>query len=188
MERQRFQGGLALPNFMGYYWAANLQNVNVGIISQRQIGTCISTSLPALITMKLPFSTYQYTSSPVVSSTLKIRSQFRQTYKLKDFSLLSPLSNNPLFPAGKIDYTYVQWQSIGLAKCSDFYIDNTFASFNDLLQKFQLAQSNLFRYFQVQHFIQSQSSTFPNLPPTSLMDNILPIPVTPKVKFLHYTI
>ncbi len=129
---------------MGYYWAANLLKVNCWYNfpetdwCKAEADTCISTSLPALITMKLPFSPYQYTSNPVVSSTLKIWSQFRQTYRLKDFSLLSPLSNNPLFPAGKIDYTYVQWQSIGLNKCSDFYIDNTFASFNDLLQKFQL--------------------------------------------------
>ncbi len=171
---------------MGYYWAANLLKVNCWYNfpetdwCKAEADTCISASLPALITMKLPFSPYQYTSNPVVSSTLKIWSQFRQTYRLKDFSLLSPLSNNPLFPAGKIDYTYVQWQSIGLNKCSDFYIDNTFASFNDLLQKFKQTQSNLFRYFQVRHFIQSQSSTFPNLPLTSLMDTILQIPVTLK--------
>ncbi|XP_048011812.1 uncharacterized protein LOC125245329 [Megalobrama amblycephala] len=171
---------------MVYYWAANLQKVNCGYNfpltdwCKAEAYSCTSISLPALLTMKLPFSPVQYTSNPVVSSTLKIWSQFRQTYKLKDFSMLSPLSNNPLFPAGQMDHTYVQWQSTGLAKCSDFYIDNIFSSFNDLRQKFQLTQSDLFRYFQVRHFIQSQSSTFPNLPPTSLMDKILQNPVTPQ--------
>ncbi len=89
--------------------------------------------------------------------------------------MLSPLSNNPIFPAGKIEYTYVQWQSIELAKCSDFYIKNTLASFNDLLQRFQLAQSNLFPFFQVRHFIQSQSSTFPYLPLPHKKENIVGI-------------
>lgn len=94
--------------------------------------------------------------------------------------MLSPLCNKHLFPAGKIDRTYAQWQRIGLARCSDFYINNTFASFNDPSKKFQLSQSNLFRYFQVRHFVQSQSSTFPDLPPTSLLDKILQSPTSLK--------
>ncbi len=53
--------------------------------------------------------------------------------KLKDF-LLSALSDNPLLPAGKIDVTCVQ--SIGLAKCCYFYIDNSFASSTTFYRNF----------------------------------------------------
>jgi len=110
----------------------------------------------------------------------RIWSQFRQRHKLRNSSMLSPLCNNHLFPAGKIDFTYAQWQRVGLARCRDFYINNTFASFNNLSEKFQLSQSSLFRYLQVRHFVQSQSSTFPDLPPTSLLDTILLSPTSLK--------
>lgn len=68
LQRQRPQGGLALPNFIGYYWAANLQKIICWYNSHEvdwckaEANTCISTSLSALITMKLPFSPSKYSS------------------------------------------------------------------------------------------------------------------------------
>lgn len=76
--------------------------------------------------MKLPFSPSKYSSSPVVCSTLQIWPQFKQKHTFvtySNFSMLSPLCNNHLFPAGKIDFTYTQWQRVGIARCSDFYIE-----------------------------------------------------------------
>ena len=69
---------MALPNLMYYYWTANLQKIVYWI--QRpdadwckpEINACISSSLPALVTSKLPLSPKQYSSCPIVISTLKI--------------------------------------------------------------------------------------------------------------------
>ena len=94
--------------------------------------------------------------------------------------MFSPIVNNHLFPAARMDHTFTQWQRVGLLRCSDFYIDGLFGIFNDLTKKFNLQRSDLFRYFQVRHFIQTWSSTFPALPVNSELDTLLQTPVQNK--------
>ena len=184
LERPRRQGGLALPNLRNYYCASNVQKIIHWIQSpeiewcQIEASSCISTSPSALATAKLPFSPSQFTSSPLVHTTLKIWAQFRQHFKLLDFSMFSPIVNNHLFPAARMDHTFTQ--RVGLLRCSDFYIDGLFGSFNDLTNKFYLQRSDLFRYFQVRHFIETWSSSFPALPVNSELDTLLQTPVQNK--------
>ncbi|KAF7650426.1 hypothetical protein LDENG_00126200 [Lucifuga dentata] len=179
LERERQKGRLAIPNLMNYYWAANLQKIVNWFQSPdsdwclTETKFCTSSSLAALITTKLPFSPSQFTSSPVVSSALKIWIQFRQAFNLTDFSIQRPICNNHLFPAAKLAHIFRQWQKQGLVKFSDFYINSTFANYNDLAKKFNLSRHNLFRYFQAWHFIQAQSSEFPQQPVKSGVDAIL---------------
>ncbi len=169
LEKPKKDGGLALPNLLNYYWAANLQKIIYWSQSphikwcEAEAKSCKSTSLVVLITMKSPFSPSQFSSSPVVISTLKIYNQFRQAFQLTDFSLETPICNNHLFPAAKLDATFKQWQDLGIVKCSDLFIDNIFANYNDLIQKCNLQKSDFFRYLQVRHFIQAYCSVFPQL-------------------------
>lgn len=173
---------MALPNLMYYYWAANLLKIVYWI--QRldadwckpEINACISSSLPALVTSKLPLSPKQYSSCPMVISTLKIWSQFRQNFNLTDFSLYSPICNNHVFLPAKLDHVFVQWQRAGLSKFSDLYIDGTFATFDALSTKFDLQRSDLFRYLQIRQFVRTISPCFPNLPPKKGIDIILQTP------------
>jgi len=186
LERPKKQGGLALPNLRNYYWASNILKVIYWYQSpetewcQVEASSCISTSLSALITAKLPFPPSQYASNLVVQSTLKIWAQFRQHFKNFLTFLCSPISNNHLFPTARLDPTFTQWHRVGLIRCSDFYIDGLFGSFGDLTKKFKLQRSDLFRYFQVRHFIQTWSSTFPALPSNSELDGILRSPMQRK--------
>ena len=82
---------------MHHYWAANLHKIVYWFQAPETDwcvaeGTfCTSASLSALITARLPLSLSQLTSSPVVSSTLRIWTQFRYTHHLTEFSLLSPM-------------------------------------------------------------------------------------------------
>lgn len=183
MERPRNQGGLALPNFKNYYWASNIQKIIAWFQTPEtewcrvEAGFCSSSSLPALVTAHLPFSPSQYASSPVVITTLKIWAQFRHKFKLTTFSIYSPICRNHLFPAARLDKTFTQWQIFGLGRCSDFYIDGIFGSFNDLAVKFNLQQSDFFRYLQVRHLVQNLSPTFPTMPAHSGLDDILLLPV-----------
>ncbi len=126
--------------------------------------------------MKSPFSPSQFSSSPVVILTLKIYNQFRQAFQLTDFSLETPICNNHLFPAAKLDATFKQWQDLGIVKCSDLFIDNIFANYNDLIQKCNLQKSDFFRYLQVRHFIQAHCSVFPQIPSESGLDLLLKTP------------
>lgn len=107
---------MALPNLMYYYWAANLQKIVYWIQRpdadwcQPEMNACISSSLPTLVTSKLPLSPKQHSSCPIVISTLKIWSQFRQNSNLTDFSLYSPICNTHVFLPAKLDPVFVQWQ------------------------------------------------------------------------------
>ncbi|KAI2651145.1 Holliday junction resolvase RecU [Labeo rohita] len=58
----------------------------------------------------------------------------------------------------------------GLATVSQLYIDNNFASFTQLRDKFFLPSSHLFRYFQILNFIRKQFSNFPFLPTKNILD------------------
>lgn len=183
LERPRDKGGMALPNMRNYYWASNIQKVIYWYQNPQpdwckiEANSCTSTSLPALVTVGLPLSPSKFTSSPVVSATLRIWTQFRQHFKLKEFSTYSPICNNHLFPAARIDHTFTVWRRNGLSACHRFYIDGIFANFNDLSAKFNLQKSDLFRYFQVRHFIQSQSPTFPDFPADSGLEKLLRHPM-----------
>lgn len=184
LQRNRAEGGLTLPNLMYYYWAANLQKIVYWIQvpnadwCQSEANTCMSSSLPALVTAKLPLSPKQYSSCPIVTYTLRIWSQFRQNFNLTDLSFYGPICNNHIFLPAKSDTVFAQWQRAGLDTFGDLYIDGTFATFNALSIKFNLQHSSLFRYFQVRHFVQSISPSFPSLPPRTGLDVIF-------YKFLH---
>jgi len=153
-----------------YGKAKNTQGVSWKTEKGRRTGSPKSTSLSVLITMKSPFSPSQFSSSPVVISTIKIYNQFRQAFQLTDFSLETPICNNHLFPAAKLDATFKQWQDLGIVTCSDFFIDNIFGNYNDLIQKFYLQMSDFFRYLQVRNFIQDHCSVFPQMPSESGLD------------------
>lgn len=182
LQRHRSEGGLALPNFRYYYWAANIQKVVLWIQTpetdwcQNEANSCISTSLLALVTSRLPLSPARYSSNPIVVSTLRIWAQFRLHFGLRGLSSLSPICNNHLFaPAGQ-DSAFSFWQRAGLTNIKDLYIDGVFATFEDLSKKFNFPRSHLFRYFQVRHFVQSHNPTFPNMPPRFGLDSILETP------------
>lgn len=191
LQRNRSDGGLALPNLMYYYWAANIHKVVYWIHfpdtdwCRTEAGSCTSSSLPALAMSKLPLHTPRYTSNPVVVSTLKIWTQFRQHFKLTDFSLFSPICNNHLFLPPTLDSVFSQWQERGLTKFTDLYINGIFASFEDLATKYYLPRSHLFRYFQIRRFTQAQSPFFPDLPPRSGLEKLLCMPPPTKGLVSH---
>lgn len=64
----------------------------------------------------------QYSACLVVTSTLRIWSQFRQRFNLIDFSIDSPTCNNHVFLPAKLDPVFAQWQRAGLYKFSDLYM------------------------------------------------------------------
>lgn len=60
------------------------------------------------------------------------------------------------------------------------YINSTFASFGDFSNKYGLSRSSLFRYFQIQHFLQHQDPNFPYLTPPPALDDLLKPPFNSK--------
>ena len=55
----------------------------------------------------------------------------------------------------------------------DLYIDNTFASFEQLSQKFGLTGIHFFRYLQIRDFVRKSFVNFPLIPKLTCLDSLL---------------
>lgn len=99
LERKRSVGGLGLPNLLGYYRAANVQNVLLWFISpqlnwcQTEASSC-SSLLQALICSTLPLSPSNFTSNVIVINTIKIWTQIRCQFGWLTLPQASPICNN----------------------------------------------------------------------------------------------
>lgn len=113
LQRPKNSGGLALPNFCYYYWASNIYKVMHWLYTPDmnwcilEAASCISTSLRALVTSSLPISASKFTNNPVVINTLKIWSQFRQSFGIGNLIYLSPILNNHNFPQARQDSEFI---------------------------------------------------------------------------------
>ena len=181
LQRPKSGGGLALPNLRNYYWAANFCKIALWCQEptldwcQLEAKSCRSTSLLALLTSSLPIKTKQYSDNPIVTSTLRIWFQFRRAFGLYDLSNHSPILDNHLFPPSISDAAFSTWRRLGLVNIKDLYINNVFASFQELSNRFNLPKTHLFRYVQVRNWVKLNNNSFPNTPPTSVVDSILDI-------------
>lgn len=120
-------GGMALPNFMYYHWAANIRALlywlrNDGtdvnstewtVLERASIG---STSPVALSCSKLPFKQpiSAFTTNPVVIQSIKTWNQFRRTFNLTDLSLATPLIKNHMFVPSMMDEAFNVWARNGI--------------------------------------------------------------------------
>lgn len=83
-------GGMALPNFIQYYWACNIDKLCFQIDSNANI--CPSwaqmelqfsmLSLQSLMTAQLPLKIHNISQNPVVTNSIKIWIQFRKHFGL----------------------------------------------------------------------------------------------------------
>ncbi len=103
LKKNRLSGGLSLPNFMYYYWAANIQKLVFWVQNSSlpwcnlEAKSCVSSSLPAMVFSSLPMSLSHYTDNPIVCSSLKILFQFRRHFKFTSASTMAPIHKNHLF-------------------------------------------------------------------------------------------
>lgn len=171
LQKSRLSGGLYLPNFMYYYWAANIQKLAFWVQTpslpwcQLEARSCTLTSLPAMVFSSLPVSLSYCSKNPIVCSSLKIFFQFRRHFKFISASTMAPIRNNHLFLPPVSDYSF--WEKKGLKCFEDLFINDVFASFSELSSSFNVLPSHLFRYFQIRHCASSLFSGFPSLPTKS---------------------
>ncbi|CAI5671647.1 unnamed protein product [Oreochromis niloticus] len=130
-------------------------------------------SLSSILSSPLPFSPTLVGDNPIVKETVNIWRQFRKYFGLLGPSLLTPLSKNCNFPPSNIDAVFRTWRDKGLRTVKDLYSQGTFLSFADLSSKYNLPNSNFFRYLQARDFVKTQFPHFPNRPPETSLDIIL---------------
>lgn len=75
----------------------------------------------------------------------------------------SILSLHPLFADAECvrdsqsDRTFLSWKEKGVPSIGDLFIDNVFASFAQLRQKFGLPSSHFFRYLKVRNYVKKSN-------------------------------
>ena len=170
---------MALPNYGFYYWTANIRCLTFWSYFHNwsdcpswvalELGSAKNFSVSALLGSKHPLPPNKPIDNPVVRHTLRGWAQFRRHFGLSDFWLSSPISANHLFQPYLLDPTFQEWQRLGIERFRDLFIDNSFVSFEQLTEKFNLPKSHFFRYLQIRHFIRCQIPSFPQTPDVMLM-------------------
>lgn len=102
LEKRKTNGSLALPNFLYYYWAADIHKVTVwyntfvrgegpnwSLMEQQ---ACLPVPLASMLCGPLPLAVGSHTDNPIVRGTLRIWTQFRKHLrKLQCQCLLMPI-------------------------------------------------------------------------------------------------
>lgn len=130
-------------------------------------------SLSALLSASLPSVVNNVSGNIIITQSLCILKQFKKCLGAQNISLYSPIVNNHLFRPSLLDRGFQTWHDKGIHSISDLYIDNSFASFEQLSTKYKLPNSHFFRYLQIRDFVKKKFSNFPNTPPLSCFDNLL---------------
>lgn len=148
MQRTKQSGGLALPNFQFYYWAANVRNVlyywqrapytDTPAWLHIEPAGCGKTSLSALLGAALPLELRTYKCNPLIYHSLRIWVQCRKRFGLALMLIRSPICSNHMFPPSMINSALKIWYSNGIHSLKDLYINYIFASFTQLKELFNI--------------------------------------------------
>lgn len=169
LQRPRGAGGLALPNFLFYYWASNVRAMlywtqgddNFPSWAALEKLSVENVTLQSLLCTRLPLHKpiSNFTSNQLVIHSIKLWNQFRRHFKLTDLSLNAPPQRHCMFPSSLIDEAFSIWTSLGITSMYKLFSDNVFSSFEHLRTKYHIPGSHFFRYLQIRNFISRKKQT-----------------------------
>lgn len=159
LQRQKNKAGLALLNFIYYYWACNIQKVLHWVHFDRDqcdswLTIEYTTShlhLGSLVCAALAPMTIQ---SNIIVITAKIWAQFRRHFGLTNISIYSPIWENHNCPPASFDASFQTWHTKGIKLWLNLFAKGRFLQFSELSETFSLSKSNFFRYLQIKNFVQ----------------------------------
>ena len=154
LERPKGLAGLALPNFIYYYWACNIQKILFWMEDYQpdtseawihlectggpvHLGSVLCT--PSTLTPQT-----RLFSNPIVLNSVRIWSQFKRHFNLSTMSIHSPIVNNYHFPPSNLDSAFKIWMAKGITSTLNLFVQGKFVSFTQLSEKFDLPKSNFF--------------------------------------------
>lgn len=70
--------------------------------------------------------------------------QFRRAFSLKDLPTCAPIIKNHQFLPSVIESAFNEWVNRGVTTIENLFVDNTFASFDQLILKFNIPNSHFF--------------------------------------------
>ena len=154
------KGGLSLPHFRSYYWAAQLRVLVSWMrldmdtkwvhIEQSSVNTSLS-ALPFLTTNAWRKLRIQ---NEWVKYTLKVWKKIRQVLNLPlSVSRATKIAALCDFLPAKLDSGFSRWAEKGLTTISQLFEGTTLRAFAQLQAKYSIEANDLFRYFQRRHYL-----------------------------------
>lgn len=183
LYRPKSLGGLAVPNFLFYYWASAIKTFtywlntitpppNWLLIEQED---CHPYSITAILLAPTKISKMLYNNNPVINDMIRTWKQIKSSFNLKSVSPALPIDRNPTFAPSGLDGAFSVWNRKGIKCVKDLYIQGVFATFLQLQQKFRLGNNNFFQYLQIRDYIRKHLKDFVT-EPKSLIDDCMNLP------------
>lgn len=167
LTKSKEKGGLGLPDFQLYYWAAQTKDI-ISWIQNRTTAhwTDIEGELcfPSSI-ITLPFIN-NIKAIKSVSRTYVIRNTLQAWKDVKRFcgllttiSILAPISSNPDLPPSIGKSLFTKWKDHGIHKFQNVLEKGTLKSFADLRSEFEISNKDFYKYLQLRHYIATLENT-----------------------------
>ena len=186
LQKPREHGGLGLPCFLHYYWAANARVMVYWQFAQEKD---VRPALPPWLAIEKSLTpktslTATLFSSPrplasfredhfTLSNGQRIWNQIRKACELRNTSIHAPIWHNHAFPPSFTDSAFKDWSRKGIVTVEDLYINGHFASFDQLVSKFSPLKTQFFRYVQLRNYVRQNIPSFESLPADDSMSKIL---------------
>ncbi|XDV28526.1 hypothetical protein PO909_031812 [Leuciscus waleckii] len=160
-------GGLSMPNILFYNWACHARHFWLWLNSYISRETCIDSwpchphSPWSLITCEAKKINSEIKRNPIIYSSIRIWHDISKYLGRRNVkSLLSPITQNPDFPAGVSSSMFLSWRDMGIHIFGNLFKDSTLLSFKQLQETFNIPKHHFFGYLQIRHFVSSQSPSF----------------------------
>ncbi|KAJ0059923.1 hypothetical protein NL108_015598 [Boleophthalmus pectinirostris] len=156
------RGGLALPHLKSYYWAAQLKALVSWSRSEMETkwlsleqSSVVGKPLSALLFMDKKQWKKLKIQNDCVLFTLgvwgKIRKQFKLPISLSRASKIIEIAD---FLPARLDGCFTRWANNGLTIINQLIKNTVIKSFSQIQQEFNIPSSDLFRFFQIRHYIE----------------------------------
>ena len=139
LERVKSDGGLGLPNFLFYYWAANVKltywittfaDKEGPVWADMELRASLPVSPISILTpLPLNIKVPELNSNLVIQNSIKIWGQFRKHFNLTNICSFFPIMSNHLSAPSLIDQAFVVWHKRDLVYFQDLFAEDGFASF-----------------------------------------------------------
>lgn len=178
LQLLKSQGGLKLPNFRHYFWAAQLRPIIIWIqdfSDSRWLN--IEKSLCAVPLLALPFietPAGDTQMSEWTRVTLNIWRKIKVSFGLpKKISALSDIGFMKEFVPSQMDMGFRKWSEHGLTKLYQLHRGRNLKSFEQLREEFMLPNTDFFRYLQLRTFLTKHREWNKVLEPSPIEELVL---------------
>uniref|UniRef100_A0A3B5LGH6 Uncharacterized protein n=1 Tax=Xiphophorus couchianus TaxID=32473 RepID=A0A3B5LGH6_9TELE len=155
------KGGLKLPNFKYYYWAAQLKPLLVWLQNSADTRWLeIEESRCSIPLQTLPFLDTPAKEMTIwTKNTLKVWNKIQSAFKLsKQISLLSNIGYMKTFTPNNLDSEFKNWSNYGLSHIHQLINKGNFKTFEQIKSEFGLPKTDFYRYLQLRTFVTTHNN------------------------------